>query len=136
MLIEELSHDTFKQLCTSLNDGLGTGYIALMMKGFPDLYSHVDVTEIKRFRNPAEKLLCDLSNRQITVERLLRDVTKRGETLNLLEDYQFSPRHSTGQPQEHSDDALMEDCSPAIPFHKQAKTYRAPVQETVFNPLH
>nr|XP_058956892.1 uncharacterized protein LOC131784117 isoform X3 [Pocillopora verrucosa] len=132
MLIEELSHDTFKQLCTSLNDGLGTGYIALMMKGFPDLYSHVDVTEIKRFRNPAEKLLCDLSNRQITVERLLRgvegignrkatkiimeDVMKRGETLNLLEDYQFSPRHSTGQPQEHSDDALVEDCSPAIPY--------------------
>ena len=78
MLIEELSHDTFKQLCTSLNDGLGTGYIALMMKGFPDLYSHVDVTEIKRFRNPAEKLLCDLSNGQITVERLLRGVQRIG----------------------------------------------------------
>ena len=74
MLIEELSHDTFKQLCASLNDGLSTGYIALMMKGFPDLYPHVDVSEIKRFRNPAEKLLCDLSNRQITVERLLRGV--------------------------------------------------------------
>ena len=78
MLIEELSHDTIKQLCTSLNDGLSTGYIALMMKGFPDLYSHVDVTEIKRFRNPAEKLLCDLSNGQITVERLLRGVQRIG----------------------------------------------------------
>ena len=38
---------------------------------------------------------------------------------------------------QHSDDASIEEvCSPAIPFHKQAKTYRAPVQETVFNPLH
>ena len=78
MLIEELSCDTIKQLCASLNDGLGTGYKALMMKCFPDLYSLVDATEIKRSRNPAEKLLCDLINRQITVERLLRGVQRIG----------------------------------------------------------
>ena len=77
MLIEELSYDTIKQLCASLNDGLVTGYIALM-KCFPDLYSLVDATEIKRSRNPAEKLLCDLINGQITVERLLRGVQRIG----------------------------------------------------------
>ncbi|XP_027036844.1 uncharacterized protein LOC113665372, partial [Pocillopora damicornis] len=116
ILIEELSHDTFKQLCLSLNEGLGTDYKALMTKCFPDIYSLVEATEIKKSRSPAEKLLRDLINRQITVERLLRgvegignikarkiiteDITKRGKTLNLPGDYQFSPRHSTGQPQE------------------------------------
>ncbi|RMX51833.1 hypothetical protein pdam_00019860, partial [Pocillopora damicornis] len=150
ILIEELSHDTFKQLCLSLNEGLGTDYKALMTKCFPDIYSLVEATEIKKSRSPAEKLLRDLINRQITVERLLRgvegignikarkiitegrvfcyasfkqsnerifsnlgpaniefeniytDITKRGKTLNLPGDYQFSPRHSTGQPQENS----------------------------------
>ena len=74
MLIEELSHDTFKQLCLSLNEGLGTDYKALMTKCFPDVYSLVEATEIKKSRSPAEKLLRDLINRQITVERLLRGV--------------------------------------------------------------
>ena len=74
MLIEELSQDTFKKLCVSLKDGLGTNYKALMTKCFPDLYSPMDATEIKKSGNPAEILLHDLINRQMTVERLLRGV--------------------------------------------------------------
>ena len=74
MLIEELSHDAFELLCASLNDGLSTSYVALMMKCFPDLYYLVVATEIKRSRSPAEKLLHDLINWQIAVERLLRGV--------------------------------------------------------------
>ena len=80
MRIEELSYKTIKQLCASLNDGLHTGYIALM-KYFPDRYSLMRATEIKRSKNPAEKLLNDLINGQVTVESLLRGLEGIGNRI-------------------------------------------------------
>lgn len=149
MQIEELSHDTFERLCASLNDGLTTGCKALMMKVFTALYSHEEATEIEKKDNPAKVLLQDLNNRQIPVERLLeavemignikatniikKDVIKREKTLNLPRDHQYSPCRSTGQPQEHRDDAVFEEAygtSPLpYPTWEQVKSYRAPVQE-------
>ena len=42
----------------------------------------------------------NLDPANIEFENIYTDVTKRGIILNLPGDYQFSPRHSTGQPQE------------------------------------
>lgn len=78
MLIGDLSHDTIKLLYAFLNDGIGTDYKALMTKRFSDLYSLAEVTEIEKSKSPAKKLLCDLINRQITVERLLEEVAAIG----------------------------------------------------------
>ena len=78
MLIGDLSHDTIKLLYAFLKDGIGTNYKALMTKRFSDLYSLAEVTEIEKSKSPAKKLLCDLINRQITVERLLEEVAAIG----------------------------------------------------------
>lgn len=160
MLIEYLSHDTFEQVRATLEDGLGTDYKALMTKGLPGLYSDDEVMKTERTRNPARTLLRDLINRQLTVAKLLgglkaignkkainlilKDVKERGITLNLpsmfSKDYRSSSYHSTGQPQEHKDAAvftLVRSTSDSPnPTREQAKTWRAPVQESVFNPLH
>lgn len=153
MQIGELSHDTLKLVCVSLNDGLSTGYKALIAKMFTDLYSHEEVIEIEKRRNPAKKLLQDLNNRQIPVERLLegleaignikainiimKDVMKRGKTLNLPKDNPYSGYCSTRQPQEHRDGVVIEvaggTSSLPYPTREQVKTYRAPVQETLIN---
>lgn len=152
MQIGELSHDTLKLVCVSLNDGLSTGYKALIAKMFTDLYSHEEVIEIEK-GNPAKKLLQDLNNRQIPVERLLegleaignikainiimKDVMKIGKTLNLPKDNPCSGCCSTRQPQEHRDGVVIEvaggTSSLPYPTREQVKSYRAPVQETLIN---
>lgn len=158
MLIGQLSHDTIQEVCAILCGGLGTDYKALMTKGLPGLYLDDEVTKTEGTKNPAKTLLQDLINRQITVEKLLEglevignkkainkileDIKERGKTLNLpcSRDYRPSPFRPTGQPQEHNDEAVSTVvCSTSHspnPTREQAKTWRAPVQETVFNPLH
>lgn len=46
------------------------------------------------------RIFSNLDPANIEFENIYTDVTKRGIILNLPGDYQFSPRHSTGQPQE------------------------------------
>ena len=45
-------------------------------------------------------IFSNLGPANIEFENIYTDVTKRGKTLNLPGNYQLSPRHSTGQPQE------------------------------------
>ena len=71
MLIDQLPQETFEHLCVTLDNGLATGWSALMTNGFTALYSDDLTAKIDRGSSTARTLLYDLRNRHITVEELL-----------------------------------------------------------------